>query len=89
MEKSTLLELKEILFTNRGNLFDFICNNYYLLTKEELKDLCKEAFALLYDKQDQENTEKGIKWNDKNYYFVLHQEYAENLTENTTILEDR
>ena len=88
MEKSTLYELKDILNNNRGNLFDFICNNYWKLSKEELKDLCKEAFALLYDLQDEKNTEKGIEWNDKNYYDELHKDYLETLEENTSLLEE-
>ena len=88
MDKKTLLTLKEILYTNKSNLFDFICENYWKLSKDDLKDLLKEAYALLYTKQDQLNTEKGVKWNDKNYYSELHQDYAENLQENTYLLEE-
>lgn len=75
-------ELKGILLEHNSNLYDFVCNNYYLLTKEELKDLCKEAFELvyLYICRLDTNSEKQIR--------EAHKDYYENLKEYTTLLED-
>lgn len=89
MEQKQTQELKEILTNNednsKGNLYDFVCNNYWQLSKEELKDMLKEAVALLYTKAEAENIENGKPYDD---YKKLYSEYFENLKENTTIFED-
>jgi hypothetical protein len=86
METKTLNELTDLLtYEKHGNLYDFVCNNYYLLSKEELKDLLKEAFALLYEKQEAENIRNNREYD---YYKSLHNEYLETLKENTTIFEE-
>ena len=46
-----------------GTLCDFIANNYWRMTKEELKDVCLEAICLAdNDKEIGENL-KEWKWN--------------------------
>ena len=78
-------ELLKVLNSEHSNLYDFICNNYYLMSKEELKDLCKEAFALLYEKTEKDNFLHNEEIDD---FKNLHKEYLETLKENTTIFEE-
>ena len=74
MEKELQNELLQAI--KEDNLYDFICNNYYLLSKEELKDLAKELCAIVFQPyQDEENKAKGE---------VL----VENLKDYTTLLEE-
>lgn len=42
----------EVLKTNPNNAYDFICNNYYKMSKEELKDIVKELLYAVYDNVD-------------------------------------
>ena len=39
----------EVLKNNPNNAYDFICNNYYKMSKEELKDIVKELLYAVYD----------------------------------------
>lgn len=39
----------EVLKNNPNNAYDFICNNYYNMSKEELKDIAKELIFAIYD----------------------------------------
>lgn len=39
----------DVLKTNPDNAYDFICNNYYKMSKEELKDIVKELLYSVYD----------------------------------------
>ena len=39
----------EVLKNNPDNAYDFICNNYYKMNKEELKDFAKELLYAVYD----------------------------------------
>ena len=83
MEKRERQELLEILSNNKGNLYDFVCNNYYLLSKDDLKDIAKEVIYLLYTyvaRANSNNPEKGEQ--------EAHAELLESLKENTTIFED-
>ena len=81
MKKEQLQELNEILLNDRGNLYDFICNNYYSLSKEDIKDLCKEAFDLLYTFSERLNG------NDQDKHLKkVHREYYDNLKEWTDLL---
>ena len=45
-------EFIEVLKNNPNNAYDFICNNYYKLSKEELKDIAKELLYAVYDNVD-------------------------------------
>jgi len=75
-------ELLDILSNNKGNLYDFVCNNCHLLSKDDFKDLCKETFDLVYRYfcRSDTNSEKQIR--------EAHKDYLENLKEYTTLLED-
>ncbi len=84
MTKELLNQLNDILTNNRGNLFDFIIDNYYLLSKDELKDFAKEVVALLYEKAEEENIKNGKPYD---RYDKLHKEILKNIKDNTTLLE--
>lgn len=38
-----------ILQNNPDEAYDFICNNYYNMSKEELKDIIKELLYAVYE----------------------------------------
>ncbi len=42
-------EFIDVLKNNPDNAYDFICNNYYKMSKEELKDIAKELLYAVYD----------------------------------------
>lgn len=42
-------EFIEVLKNNPDGAYDFICNNYYKMSKEELKDITKELLYAVYD----------------------------------------
>ena len=42
-------ELIEVLKNNRNGAYDFIANNYYKMSKEELRDITKELLYAVYD----------------------------------------
>lgn len=42
--------------------YDFVCNNYYKLEKEDLKDIAKEAIYLLDKDQQKEFIENLKEW---------------------------
>lgn len=39
----------EVLKNNPDSAYDFICNNYYKMSKEELKDITKELLYAIHD----------------------------------------
>jgi helix-turn-helix protein len=41
-------EFIEVLKTNPNGAYDFICNNYYKMDKDELKDIAKELLYAIY-----------------------------------------
>ena len=45
-------EFIEVLENNPNGAYDFICNNYYKMSKDELKDIAKELLYAMYDKMD-------------------------------------
>lgn len=47
-----MLELIKVLKENPDNAYDFICNNYYNMSKEELKDFAKELLYAVHDNTD-------------------------------------
>ena len=54
-------ELLELLNNQGGNLYDYICNNYYLMEADKLADLAKESACLLYVYAEREHGDKGTK----------------------------
>lgn len=47
-----MLELINVLKNNPDNAYDFICNNYYNMSKEELKDVIKELLYAIHTNTD-------------------------------------
>ena len=41
-------EFIEVLKNNPNHAYDWICANYYLMSKEELKDITKELLYTIY-----------------------------------------
>lgn len=48
-------EFIEILKNNPNGAYDFICNNYYKMSKEELKDITKELLYAVYENAKDEH----------------------------------
>lgn len=42
-------EFVKVLKNNPNGAYDFICNNYYKMNKEELRDIAKELLYAVYD----------------------------------------
>jgi helix-turn-helix protein len=42
-------EFIEVLKNNPNGAYDYICNNYHKMSKEELKDIAKELLYAVYD----------------------------------------
>jgi 20S proteasome alpha/beta subunit len=42
-------EFIEVLKNNPNGAYDFICNNYHKMSKDELKDIAKELLYAVYD----------------------------------------
>ena len=42
-------EFIAVLRNNPNGAYDFICNNYYKMSKDELKDITKELLYAIYD----------------------------------------
>lgn len=42
-------EFIEVLKNNPDKAYDYICNNYYKFSKDELKDIIKELLYSIYD----------------------------------------
>ena len=47
-----MLELVNVLKNNPDGAYDFICNNYYNMSKEELKDIIKELLYAIHTNMD-------------------------------------
>lgn len=47
-------EFIEVLENNPDDAYDFISNNYYKMSKDELKDIAKELLYAMYDKMTKE-----------------------------------
>ena len=45
----TMKEFIDVLKNNPNHAYDFICNNYYKMSKDELKDIAKELLFAIYD----------------------------------------
>ena len=87
METKTKKELLDILQNNRGNIYDFIANNYWLLSKDELKDIALEAVALMY--QYAEKIQFDTTGNTDGATNKAHADLYENIKDyRETLLED-
>lgn len=42
-------EFIDVLKSNPDGAYDYICNNYYKMSKEELKDIAKELLYAVHD----------------------------------------
>lgn len=54
----TMKEFTEVLKNNPNGAYDFICNNYYNMSKEDLHKITKELLYAIYENV---NTEKHNK----------------------------
>ena len=43
----------DVLKNNPNGAYDFICNNYYKMSKEELKDIIKELLYAVHDNTEE------------------------------------
>lgn len=48
-EVDNMKEFIEVLKNNPNGAYDFICSNYYKMSKEELKDIIKELLYAVYE----------------------------------------
>lgn len=53
-----MLELINELKNNPNGAYDFICNNYYKMSKEELKDFAKELLYAIHSNTDKAEHDK-------------------------------
>lgn len=51
-------ELINVLKNNPNGAYDFICNNYYKMSKEELKDFAKELLYAIHSNTDKTEHDK-------------------------------
>ena len=87
METKIKNELLDILNNKRGNMYDFIADNYWLLDKDELKDIALECVALMY--QYAEALEMARKGNIDNATKTAHNDLFENIKDyRNNLLED-
>ena len=49
----TMKKFINVLENNPNEAYDFICNNYQYMSKEELKNIAKELLYVIYDKMDE------------------------------------
>lgn len=42
-------EFIDVLKNNPNHAYDYLCENYYRMTKDELKDIAKELLYAIYD----------------------------------------
>lgn len=54
-------EFIEVLKNNPDGAYDFICNNYYKMSKEELKDITKELLYSVHDNVSKAEHNKILK----------------------------
>lgn len=46
---NAMVEFMEVLKGNPSHAYDFICNEYYRMSKDELKDIAKELLYAIYE----------------------------------------
>ena len=49
-----------VLKSNPNAAYDFICNNYYKMSKDELKDIAKELLFIMHVKMTEEEHDKAL-----------------------------
>lgn len=49
MEEFIMKEFIDVLKNNPSHAYDYLCENYYRMTKDELKDIAKELIYAIYD----------------------------------------
>ena len=55
-----MLELINVLKNNPNGAYDFICNNYYKMSKEELKDVVKELLYAIHSNVNESEHNKML-----------------------------
>lgn len=55
-----MLEFINVLKNNPNGAYDFICNNYYKMSKEELKDIAKELLYAIHSNTDKAEHDKML-----------------------------
>ena len=55
-----MLEFINVLKNNPDGAYDFICNNYYKMSKEELKDIAKELLYAIHSNTDKAEHNKML-----------------------------
>lgn len=63
-----------VLKSNPNAAYDFICENYYKMSKEELKDIAKELLYIMHVKMDEKEHDKALEY----VAIELEDSYAEN-----------
>lgn len=53
-------EFIELLETNPGKAYDFISNEYYRMSKDDLKNVTKELLYAMYDKMDDQEHNEAL-----------------------------
>jgi 20S proteasome alpha/beta subunit len=53
-------EFIEVLESNPNGAYDFICNNYHKMSKDELKDIAKELLYAMYDKMSEAEHNRAL-----------------------------
>lgn len=57
-----MTEFISILEHNPDAAYDFICNNYYRMSKEELKDATKELLFVIHVMMDKKEHDKALSY---------------------------
>ena len=57
-----MTEFISVLECNPNSAYDFICNNYYRMSKEELKDATKELLYIIHVKMDEAEHNKALEY---------------------------
>lgn len=53
-------EFIELLETNPNKAYDFISNEYYRMSKDDLKNVTKELLYAMYDKMTKEEHDEAL-----------------------------
>lgn len=51
----------DVLKNNPNGAYDYICNNYYKMSKEELKDITKELLYAVHDNVTEKEHDEILK----------------------------